>query len=153
MLCYRLMPRKGLFANNNNRVEKSFSIIYCVLCANFQLFKHFVSPDFCGPCICYNYHGQRVAYKPTLCVLIKFKEGDEFLSVFDSIVNILQNKKGVIDLVSKLLITYGFDVNLHVYVSWTEQFAFVNTNELISPFPVILVKMESSLFATVKHKI
>jgi len=148
------MSRKGLFANNNNGVEEFFDHIS--LCANFQLFKHFVPPDFCGPCIQLSWAKiNGVVYKPSLCVLIKLKGEDEFLPVFGSIVNILQNEKGAINLVCKLLITYGFDVNLHAYdVSWTEQFAFVNNiNELISPFPVILVQMGSSLFATVKHKI
>lgn len=122
------------------------------------MFKHFVPLDFCGPCIQLSWAKiNGVIYKPSLCVLIKLKEKDEFISVFGSIVNILQNEKAAIDLVCKLLITYGFDVNLHVYdVSWTEQFAniqFLNINKLISPFPVILVQMGNLLFATVKHKI
>lgn len=92
---------------------------------------------------------------PHLCVLIKLEGEDEVLLVFGSVVNILQNEKGAISLVCKILITYGFDVNLHAYdVSWTEQFAFVNIDKLTSPFPVILVQMGSgSFFATVRHKI
>lgn len=49
VLCYRLMSRKGLFVNDNSGVEECLDHIS--QCANFQLFRRFVPPDFYSPCI------------------------------------------------------------------------------------------------------
>ncbi|CAL1672950.1 unnamed protein product [Lasius platythorax] len=104
VLCYRLMSRKGLLANDNSGVEKFLD--YISLCANFQLFRRLLPPEFYGPCIQLSWAKVNgVVYKPRLCILIKLEGEDEHLPVFGSVVNILQNEKGAIGFVCKLLIT------------------------------------------------
>lgn len=152
MLCYCLMSRKSLLANDNSGIKHFLAHIS--LCANFQLFRF---PWYLWP-ICSIIMGKsewNCLQWNCFCVLIKLEGEDELLPKFGSVVNILQNEKGAIGLICKVLIMYGFDINWHFYdISWTEQFAFVNIDKLTSPFPMILVQMGSgSLFATVKHKI
>lgn len=154
VLCYRLMSKKSLVVNDDIGVEECLDHIS--LDANFQLFRHFLPSEFCGPCIKLSWAKVNgIVYKPRLCVLIKLEGEDELLPVFGSVVHILQNETRAVGLVCKLLTTYGFDLNLHAYeVSWIEQFTFVSIDKLTSPFPVILVQMGSGLlYATVKHKI
>lgn len=114
VLCYRLMSRKSIVVNVDIGVEEFLHHIS--LCANFQLFQHFVSPEFCGPCIQLSWAKVNgIVYKPRLCILIKLEGEDELLPVFGSVIHILQNEKGSVGLVCKLLITYGFDINLYAY--------------------------------------
>ena len=90
-----------------------------------------------------------------MCVVIEMMGDDEILPVFGFIEQIIKNDKDSVGFVCKVLLCYGFDYNFHAYdVFWTQKLAFVIINDLVSPFPAILVRMgNGTMFATVKHKI
>ena len=154
VMCYRFMTGKGLFAKDNSGVEKFIGDLSH--CSNYQLFKHTLSSEFKGLCLQLSWVKKNgIIYRPGMCVIIEMMGNDEILPVFGFIEQIIKNDKGSVGCVCKVLLCYGFDYNFHAYdVFWTKKLTFVIINDLVSPFPAILVCMgNGTMFATVKHKI
>lgn len=153
-LSYRFMLKKGLIPSEDNGSEECLNHISSS--EDFLLFSHSVPLNFNGSCLLLSWikvYG--ITYKFSTCVAMQFCEENDNLPVFGLIEKIFQNDEGDIGLVCRVMVTYSFDSHFHAYeVKSTTNLTFVCLKNLISPFPVIYVRMGNGcMFAITKHKL
>ncbi|KYQ51400.1 hypothetical protein ALC60_09501 [Trachymyrmex zeteki] len=157
-LCYRLMTHKGLESNNSYGMNEY--VEHVSLCHDYILFKSTLPYDFNNACLIMKWvevHGQ--TYRKGTCVVIRCKEHYLYdsLPVFGLVKSILRNKKDRICLICQIILTLNFDTYLHAYVvQKSEQIECVIIDELLTPFPAILVSLgkdltHHKLYVTLKH--
>lgn len=148
------MLKKGLSPCEDYGSEECLDNISS--CEDFFLFSHSVHLNFNGPCLLLSWVKVcGITYSFRTCIVMQFCKEDDNLPVFGLIEKVFQNDEGKIVFVCRVMVTYSFHSHFHAYeVKLTTNLTFVCLKSLISPFPVIYIRMGSGcMFAIMRHKL